>query len=39
MHECNAIQILETKENKKNQENGHKGFWDKPQGPCKKYSI
>ena len=29
MHECNAMQILETKENKKakkKKKNGHKGF-------------
>ena len=27
MHECNAMQIPETKETR-NQENDHKGFWD-----------
>ena len=36
MHECNAMQILEKK---KNQENGHKGFWNEVQRPYQKDSI
>ena len=41
MHECNAIQILETKtkETQKPQNNGHKGMSNKAQGPCQKDSI
>ena len=40
MHEYNAMQILETKENKKvKKKNGHKGFWDEAQEPCQKNSI
>ena len=43
MHECNAMQILETKENKKakkkKKKKGHKGFGDEAQGPCQKDSI
>ena len=43
MHECNAMQLIETKENKcKNQRtknNGHKGKYNEAQGPCQKNSV
>ena len=39
MHECNTMQILKTKENKKERKNGHKGFWDEAQGLYQKDSI
>ena len=43
MHECNAMQLLETKEkNKKNQRtknNGHKEKNNEAQGPCQKDSV
>ena len=38
MHECYAMQILETKKKKK-KKNGHKGKSNKAQGLSQKYSI
>ena len=41
MHECYAMQILETKKTKKTKpkNNGHKGQSNEAQGPCQKDSI
>ena len=44
MHECYAMQVLETKKRKKKKEkkpnnNGHKGQSNEAQGPCQKDSI
>ena len=39
MHECYAMQILETKKHKKPKNNGHKGMSNEAQGPCQKDSI
>ena len=36
MHDCNAMQILKKKIQKKN---GHKGCWGETQGPSQKDSI
>ena len=38
MHECYAMQTLETKETKP-RNNGHKGKSNEAQGPCQKDSI
>ena len=34
MHECYAMQILETKKTKTVKKNGHKDQRDEAQGPC-----
>ena len=41
MHECNAMQILETKKGKtqKPKNNGHKRKSNEAQGPCQKDSV
>ena len=40
MHECNAMQILETKEKtQKPKNNGHKRKSNEAQGPCQKDSV
>ena len=40
MHECYAMQILETKrKTQKLKNNGHKGNSNEAQGPCQKDSI
>ena len=39
MHECYAMQILETKKIKTTKKNGHKEQRDEAQGPCQKDSI
>ena len=40
MHECYAMQILETKgKTQKPKNNGHKGKNNKAQGPCQKDSV
>ena len=39
MHECYAIQILESKKTKHQKEKGHKEYWDEAQGSCQKDSI
>ena len=36
MHECYAVQILETK---KTNNNGHKGYSNEAQRPCQKDSV
>ena len=38
MHECYAMQILETKKTKP-KNNGHKGQSNEAQGPCQKDQI
>ena len=44
MHECNAMQLLETKEKKKTQKPRNKEQWsqrksNEAQGPCQKYLV
>ena len=39
MHECYAIQILESKKTKHQKENGHKEYWDEAPRQCQKDSI
>ena len=39
MHECYAVQILETKKTETTKKNGHKEQRDETQGPCQKDSI